>query len=195
MKDILSLDTTHVNEFFMKNFLLHTWQGLCVQCAIRTRLWCYSTVICNTLLSTLLQFPFMMHVFFYIFIQYEISVTKRRDIISVIQFHITLYPADTRHKHTACTHLVQYKYSYNIPHEQIEGILGWATEVFPMYSTHYVCISIDEFYELFQAPEEAAKTTHDCLHEGIVILLQLVVYIFQYDSNYATYGKNKRTKC
>jgi hypothetical protein len=64
-----------------------------------------------------------------------------------------------------------------------------------MYSTHYVCISIDEFYELLQTPEEAAKTTHDCLHEGIVILLQLVIYIFQYDSNYATYGKNKRTKC
>ena len=64
-----------------------------------------------------------------------------------------------------------------------------------MYSTHYVCIFIDEFDELLQAPEEAAKTTHDSIHEGIVILAQLVVYIFQYDSNYATYGKNKRTKC
>jgi hypothetical protein len=64
-----------------------------------------------------------------------------------------------------------------------------------MYSTHYVCISIDEFYELLQTPEEAAQTTHDCFHKGIVILLQLVVYIFQYNSNYATYGKNERTKC
>jgi hypothetical protein len=44
-----------------------------------------------------------------------------------------------------------------------------------MYSTHYVSVSIDEFYELLQTPEEAAKTTHDCLDAGIVILLQLVV--------------------
>ena len=72
---------------------------------------------------------------------------------------------------------------------------GWATEIFPIYSAHYVCIFIDEFYEFLQAPEETAKTTHDCLHEAIVILAQLVVYIFQYDSNYATYGKNERAKC
>jgi len=39
-----------------------------------------------------------------------------------IQFTFTSHPADTRH--TAYTHLIQYKYSYNIPHEQIEGIPG-----------------------------------------------------------------------
>ena len=59
-------------------------------------------------------------------------------------------------------HVVQDQDPQDVPHEEVEGILGRGAEVGALDGTHDVGVAVEEPHELFQAPEAALA----CLYQA-----------------------------
>lgn len=63
-----------------------------------------------------------------------------------------------------------------------------------MNGGHDVSIAIHELEKVFQAPEKAAAAAHDCLCQFVVVLLQLPVDVFKYQSDDSADRDDERSK-